>query len=910
MGEVFLADDLELKRKVAIKVVHKTALANPRAEKLLRREAKAAAALDNPFICKVYEVGEQEGRVFIAMEYVQGETLRQRLTRGPVPVREIVNLAREIADGLEEADRKRIIHRDLKPSNILITPQGRVKIMDFGLAKRLPGEGSLDESTAGTPDGMVVGTREYMSPEQLRGKPLEPSSDLFALGLILFEMVAGHHPFKRAAAIDTQFAILNEPAPDLADVCPGAPPELSDLVDDLLKKAASDRPRIAEVRERLADISDSAHPGPKERTLSTSASVEAFVSRKPRLVISLGSLLVLLLVALSLWIGLRPEPTMPQARMAALVTWPSNEEQAALSQDGKAVTFISNRDGVKDIWLMDLSGGEPHRITHAPGNITAQTLSSDGLEVVYALETDAGKLLQTIRVDGGPPTRSLSLPDDTRVRRMIRWAGDDVFMETQRLELVKVSLKSGALTAIPTLPFKPRRPAGFEVSRDGRTIAFAASNDDGSTSVWMQAPGESPRPLTKPGFQDGSPFFSDSAAKKRVFFESDRSGQEDVWLMEQPGREPRQITFGSNREFIESVSPDGDALVFSELLEGASLFSFDVKTNRRSQLTAESKRDITPSISADGAVAFARVSLASNYPWSMSSILIGTFVDGRLAEPRVALRDGWNPVLSPNGKWLAYLVYQGNPASPRLHLMNVESGHSSELGEAPLTSRVFMAFPWYFGMRDFQWSSSNELWFVSGNAAAGSRILRLHPSSPASATEVVQLKPGEVASSLVPGSAGELAFVRSEAGKAGGRVAHVVQGRESTRFVSPTGLLAILGRLGSALIVSESPQSGEERSTVRSIEGATVRTLFELNVKPSTLRLLPGLRSISFSRRDAQDVENVFLRNLDTLAETMVTANGIQGIAFSPISFSGPHTLVFSQQLRNKDLGIIRLDRP
>jgi eukaryotic-like serine/threonine-protein kinase len=128
MGEVFIADDRVLRRKVAIKVVHRNALSNPRAEKLLRREAKAAAALDNPFICKVYEVGEQGGRVFIAMEYIQGETLRQRMVRGKIELREAIAIAREIADGLEEADRKRVIHRDLKPSNIILTSQGHVKI--------------------------------------------------------------------------------------------------------------------------------------------------------------------------------------------------------------------------------------------------------------------------------------------------------------------------------------------------------------------------------------------------------------------------------------------------------------------------------------------------------------------------------------------------------------------------------------------------------------------------------------------------------------------------------------------------------------------------------------------------------------------------------------------------------------
>jgi predicted Ser/Thr protein kinase/WD40 repeat protein len=910
MGEVFLADDLVLKRKVAIKVVHRSALSNPRAEKLLRREAKAAAALDNPFICKVYEVGEDAGGVFIAMEYVQGETLRQRMTRGPIPLRDVVSLAREIADGLDEADRKRVIHRDLKPSNIIITAQGHVKIMDFGLAKRLPGEDSIQESSGGTPDGMVVGTREYMSPEQLRGKPLEPSSDLFALGLILFEMVAGHPPFKKSSAIDTQFAILNEAAPDLCEACPGAPEELCDLVERLLTKAAADRPRMGEVRERLAGLSESARGEGRERTLATSASVEAFVASKPRVVLALGLVLVLALVALSLWIGLRPEPAMPPARMATLVTWPSNEGQAALSPDARSVTFISNRDGVRDIWLMDLSGGEPRRITQAPGNLTAQTFSEDGTEVAYMLESETEKLLQTIRIDGGPPTRSLALPNTTRIRRMIRWVGSDLYVETEALDLAKVSLVSGHMSPVETLP-REAAPFGYDVSRDGRVVAFGARNRDGTTSIWERASGQEARPITRPGFQDGSPFFSDPAGRLRIFFESTRSGQEDLWLMERPSREPRQITFGSNREFIESVSRDGDIIVFSEVLEGASLFSFDPRTGLRSQLTAENTRDITPSIAKDGTLAYARVSLASNYPWTQSAIHVAALRENRLADSRLLLREGWNPLISPSGKWLAYLRYRGAPAVPYLHLLDIESGHSREIGEVPNSSRLFMDFPWYFSQRDILWSGDDDLYFVQGPREQGSRLMKFTPGSGQSPTSLFQLRAGDIASGLVLSSDGSsLFYVRTQAGQPGGAIQEVARGVLTERMQANEGSLALVGVAGPTVIFSRQARPSEDRVEIGSVERNRTATLFTLDARPGSLRFLPALNSLAFSRRDTRAVENAFLRRLDTGVETMITANGIPGIGYSPISTTGSGLLVFSQQLRNRDLGIIHLDRP
>ena len=907
MGEVHLADDLLLRRKVAIKIVHRSALSNPRAEKLLRREAEAAAALDNPFICKVYEVGEDEGRVFIAMEYIQGETLRQRLIRGPIPLRDVVSLAREIADGLDEADRKRIIHRDLKPSNIIITPQGHVKIMDFGLAKRLSGDEPIEESSGGTPDGMVVGTREYMSPEQLRGKPLEPTSDLFAFGLILFEMIAGHHPFRRTAALDTQLAILNEAAPDLAGTAPGAPDELCDLVAGLLKKTATERLRIGEVRERLAFISDSARQDGRERTVGgASASMEAFVSRKPRMVLATGLLLVAALVGLSLWMGSRPEPTMPQARMTTLVTWPSNEDRASLSPDAKSVSFISNRDGVKDLWLRDLSGGEPRRLTKAPGNLTAQTFSEDGTEIAYTLEAEPQKLLQTIRVDGGPPTRSLSLPDETRIRRMIRWVGDDVFMETQDVELVRLSLRSGQISTVPTVSKLPGRPSQFDISRDGRSAAFGAVNEDGSISIWSQILDREPRRLTRSGFKDKSPFFSDPSGRGRLFFESDRSGQEDLWMIERPGREPRQITFGSNREFIESVSADGTVIVFSETLEGASIFSYDPRSRTRAQQTAENTRDITATLSSGDRIAFGRTALASRLPTDQTSILVGSIKEGRLQDAHVVVRDGFGPLLSPDGRRLAFMSRPSQGAAPRLNLLDVDTGHARDLGARPARALRFMDFPWSFSRRDYGWSRQGDLYFAEETDGV-LKIVRVRPEG--DPETLAQLAAGEGVQDLTPGPDGSsLSFVRTNGNDPAGTVVQLSDGRTTTLFSAKQGWLTLLGPSKEGLLLAHQERL-DDPVRLLSVTRSAAREILQFRAVPSSWRLVSSLNAIAFSRRDARDVENIFLKDLATGVETAVTGNGIQGIAFSPVSDSASGLLVFSQQLRNKDLGIIRIDR-
>ena len=900
MGEVFLAEDLLLRRKVAIKVVHRTALGDPRAEKLLRREAKAAAALDNPFICKVYEVGESDGRVFIAMEYIQGETLRQRMQKGVISLREAIGFAREIADGLDEASQKSIIHRDLKPSNIIITPQGRVKIMDFGLAKRLPGEPLGDES-AGTPEGIVVGTREYMSPEQLRGNPLEPSSDLFAFGLILYEMLAGFHPFKKAAVIDTQFGILNDRAPDLSPRRPEVQDDLRSLIDGLLQKTPADRPRIGEVRNRLADLSDIARPRSKEATLSASRSVEGFVVRRPRLVLAAGGVLLLGLVALSAWTLLRKDPAPPKATMSSLVTWPSNEGNAALSPDGKHVSFISDRDGVKDVWMLDLPNGEPRRVTNGPGDLTGQTFSPDGTEIVYTFETSTQKLLQTVRADGGPPTRSLGLPPQTRVRRVIRWVGDDIFLATHESALLRLSLTSGKMAPIAVTALKPN---DFDVSVDGMGGAIAARNGDGTRSIFVFPIGGQPKAVTGPGFVDGAPFQSGRSGKNRLFFESDRSGREDVWVMDRPGQEPRQVTFGSNREYLENVSVDGSVLAFTEVLEGASLYSFEVQTGRRIQLTAENTRDLTPTLAANGLLAFARVPLNSQAPWKLSGIQGAQLGGQGLSALRTLVRDGFSPLVSPNGRWLSYLSRENLNAPAHQHLLEMESGHASDLGAVDKGSLTYMDFPWSWPERSAGWSADGHFYFVQAENALDSRVVRIEPGKEPEI--VARLDRGEKATHLTPAADGSRVFFMSSTPAGEQSVVEIHHGRRTRLLRLLGGDATILGFSRDSLVVAHQPHLGGQ-VFVKSLTGTAVKDIFSIPAQPSSWRLVPSLNGVTFSRRDARDVENIYLRSLETGKETMITNNGIQGVAFSPVADGGNGVLVFSQQLRNRDLGIIQI---
>ena len=243
MGEVYKAHDTRLKRDVAIKVLPARVLADPDRLARFEREAHAAAALNHPNICVVFDIGMHDGAPFIVSELLDGETLRQVCADGPLGARRAVEYAVPIARGLAAAHAKGIVHRDLKPENVFVTAEGRVKILDFGLAKLITG--LTDETHVATAHpltevGIVVGTIGYMSPEQVRGLPADSRSDIFSFGTVLFEMLAGHRPFRGDTTADTSSAILREDPPH-ADPETGVPPPLERIVRRCLEKAPPNR---------------------------------------------------------------------------------------------------------------------------------------------------------------------------------------------------------------------------------------------------------------------------------------------------------------------------------------------------------------------------------------------------------------------------------------------------------------------------------------------------------------------------------------------------------------------------------------------------------------------------------------------------------------------------------------------
>ncbi|HZI63551.1 MAG TPA: protein kinase, partial [Thermoanaerobaculia bacterium] len=405
MGEVYRALDSRLGRDVALKVLP-AALAGD-ADRLRRfeQEARAASALNHPNILVLHDLGTADGTPYLVTELLDGESLRARLESGPPPLRRALDWTRQIAEGLAAAHARGIVHRDLKPENVFVNADGRIKILDFGLAKLLPASSASAVAATptlaagGTEPGVVLGTVGYMSPEQVRGLAADHRSDLFALGAILYELLTGRRAFQRDSAVETMSAILKEEPPDLTESGRNVPAALERIVRHLLEKdpnhrfqSASD---LAFDLEALSSPSIATSARPRLRGLAP--------GRARALAWGAGLLIAGALLGLLLAPRLIPQPAVEPPSLTYL-TFSGNDWGATASPDGRTVAFVSNRDGADRIWLKQLADGSEVALTAGPDS--SPRFSPDGSSLLFMRGVfGSGTALYRVALVGGEPRR-------------------------------------------------------------------------------------------------------------------------------------------------------------------------------------------------------------------------------------------------------------------------------------------------------------------------------------------------------------------------------------------------------------------------------------------------------------------------------------------------------------------------
>jgi serine/threonine protein kinase len=495
MGEVYLATDTRLGRKVAVKLLPEEFTRDAERMRRFEQEARAASALNHPNIITIHEIGEVDQHHFIISEFVEGETLRQRMKSGPLEPEAALEIAAQVASALQAAHRAGIVHRDIKPENVMLRPDGLVKVLDFGLAKLTGPQPPADDSQASTLDrlstetGMVMGTLRYMSPEQARGLKVDHRTDIFSLGVIIYEMIAGRRPFEGATTSDVIVALLAaEPSP-LKQHCAAAPAELEQVVNRCLAKERDARYQAAE--ELLAELKQLRLSGQPEKVAATrkieAAGMRIGLRRRAGVAaLAAALLLVVGLFGLFVWQPWRAPGSTEPLRADPLTTLPGVTRYPSFSPDGSYVAFTWNgsKQNNPDIYVQQIGSGSPLRLTTDPSNDYNPVWSPDGRLIAFLRsQVEASKSELRLIPPLGGPERKLA---DIRVRGgytvtppYVAWCPDSTCLvvtdspsEGKPDALFVVSLETGEKRPLTNPQLPATGDTNPAVSPDGRWLIF------------------------------------------------------------------------------------------------------------------------------------------------------------------------------------------------------------------------------------------------------------------------------------------------------------------------------------------------------------------------------------------------------------------------------------------------------
>ncbi len=494
MGVVYKAEDTKLDRTVALKFLAPHLVEDDEARKRFVREAKAAAALDHPNICTVYEIDEADGQSFIAMAYLEGESLQAKIESGPFKIDKAIETAIQMARGLAAAHQKEIVHRDIKPANVMITTGGagiepQAKLMDFGLAQLTKGKTRL------TKEGTTLGTVGYMSPEQAQGVDLDRRSDIWSLGVVLYEMVSGRLPFEGEYDQAILYGVLHENPEPLTGLRTGVPKELERIATKALAKEPS--ARYQHVDDMLVDLSelkrsresDSARPGP-----AASAKPSRVTWLAGALAAALG---IAALIAFWPGVGREPERTAPVYQETPLTSYPGSERAPTFSPDGSQVAFAWNgpNEDNFDIYVQVVGSANPVRITSDPAEDYNPSWSPDGRLIAFVRVVEGRRALYVVPPLGGQERRILDAGSAYRLYGRPAWFPDGKSLA------VSVSPDLGKTAGIMQVPVEAGAPEVLVSPIRGTSRGFdgdfyPAFSPDGKSLAWRRR-GDRPALLTK-----------------------------------------------------------------------------------------------------------------------------------------------------------------------------------------------------------------------------------------------------------------------------------------------------------------------------------------------------------------------------------------------------------------------------
>jgi eukaryotic-like serine/threonine-protein kinase len=636
MGEVYKARDTRLNRTVAIKILPRDFSERVDLRQRFEREARALARLSHAHICPIHDIGKDDGIDFIVMDYLEGETLEGRLKKGTLPLEQALRYAVEIAQALDEAHRHGVIHRDLKPGNVMLTKSG-VKLLDFGLAKQqvlspfanppsslsplargTTGGQTAAKSESLTEEGMILGTLEYMAPEQVEGKQADARTDIFALGVILYEMAAGKKAFQGESKASLAAAILTSDPVPITRILPSAPTALERSLGKCLNKDPEERWQSArdltgELKWILEDLANSRTSAASKTQLDDGQKAPGS-KRSLRFV---GTAFALALVATgALWFYFaRNAQNIPPMKVRRVTSYPGLETEPALSPDGKMVAFVWNGEDQdnRDIYVKLVDEGVPVRLTRDPADDLSPTWSPDGRLIAFRRETVDQGGIYLVPSLGGSERKLSNLNSVIREiggdgnTKALDWSPNEKFLASSERPALAIPPRIFLLVA-DTGEKKPLTSGPGDLfpafSPDGESLLFSRRSMARTDLYRIPVAGGEPRPVTS-DHDRNSVSGAWTADGTEIIFTGDWY-EGGLFRIKIHGGKPQPLAPGGQFGYYPSISRQGHRLVYSEQTYDTDIWRLDLsptqngKPSSLTRLISSSRREDTPNFSPDG----------------------------------------------------------------------------------------------------------------------------------------------------------------------------------------------------------------------------------------------------------------------------------------------------------------------
>ncbi len=710
MGVVYKAQDLHLDRFVALKMLPPEKVTDPERKQRFVQEAKAASALNHPGIITIHDIASDRGLDFIAMEYIQGKTLDQLIPRKGMRINEAIKIGMDIADALAAAHSIGIIHRDIKPSNIMVSDQGRVKVLDFGLAKLtetlLSGENAATLTVNPTTDeGKIVGTVAYMSPEQAEGRKLDTRSDIFSFGSVLYEMVTGRRPFQGDSKASTMAAILKEDPKPASQVVEALPKELERLISRCLRKDRERRwQNMTDLKVTLQELKEESDSGVLSPTTPTLKNRRSFIALA--LVFFAG---VVLAVAGWLWFG-RSQPPPEEVLLTAvpLTSYAGSETYPSFSPDGSQVAFSWNgeKQDNYDIWTKVIGTETKLQLTSNPANDYSSAWSPDGRWIAFCRDLPGGKVAIMLIPPIPGPERKLTETNYTDpyggLGSLVNWSPDsrwlaiiDCDRPNKQRGLFLLSVETGEKRRLTSPPESGEGDWGPAFSPDGHTLAF--SRWTRSSDLYLVDLSEDLKPIGQPillcsGYWASSPAWTPDG-KEIVFSRLGMSS--GLWRMavSKPAK-PQKLAFATNQAGRPAISRQGRRLAYEVERYDVNIWRVDLGEPDQTQpnpvqFIYSTQQEREPAYSPDGKrIAFVSDRSGATEIWVCDS-------DGSNQVKLTSLGEVFAPQWSPDSQNIAF------QASPRgetgIYVIDVDTGALRRMPAHSVDDN------WPYWSRDGQW---------------------------------------------------------------------------------------------------------------------------------------------------------------------------------------------------------------